>query len=193
MVHELKLSSSLLEAIQSYDRAIELKPDDANAYYNKGHKYNEAMESYDKVISLRPDNYHYYLRKGNVLRMLGRNDEAIVLYNDALPSFDEAISKAEDPKELLIEKSRLLKEAGRLHESVECLEKVIALDPEDISSLGHLEDTYLLLRDYDKVIELSDVVKSRGLFLDSLLEYVTLCTIYITCTCTIYSWLGFKT
>jgi tetratricopeptide (TPR) repeat protein len=125
------------------------------------------MESFDKVISLRPDNYHYYLRKGNVLRMLGRNDEAIVLYNDAFPSFDEAISKAEDPKELLIEKSRLLKEAGRLHESVECLEKVIALDPEDISSLGHLADTYLLLRDHDKVIELSDVVISRGVFLDS--------------------------
>ena len=51
------------------------------------------MESFDKAISLRPDNYHYYLRKGNVLRMLGRNDEAIVLYNDALPSFDEEFLK----------------------------------------------------------------------------------------------------
>jgi len=33
--------------------------------------------------------------------------------------------------------------------------------------IPHSADTYLLLRDYNKVIELSDVVISRGVFLDS--------------------------
>ena len=47
------------------------------------------------------------------------------------------------------------------------LSVLIKLDPEDNFSLGHLADTYLLLRDYDKVIELSDIVIIRGVFLDS--------------------------
>jgi len=120
------------------------------------------MELYDIAISLRPDNYYYYLRKGNVLRMSGRNDEAIALFTDAWPVFDEAISRAQHRKELLIGKSRLLKAAGRLRESVECLEIVIALDPEDNSHLIGLADAYLLLLDYGKVVELSDVVINRS-------------------------------
>ena len=47
------------------------------------------------------------------------------------------------------------------------LSVLIKLDPEDNFSLGHLADTYLLLRDFDKVVELSDVVINRSAFLDT--------------------------
>ncbi|WP_218461046.1 tetratricopeptide repeat protein [Rickettsia sp. TH2014] len=49
------------EAIQAFDKAIELKPDDAVAYYNKGNalnileRYEEAIVAYDKAIDLDPD------------------------------------------------------------------------------------------------------------------------------------------
>jgi len=48
------------EAIQSYNKAIELNPNLAEIHYNKGvalfnlKKYNEAIESYNRSIELAP-------------------------------------------------------------------------------------------------------------------------------------------
>ncbi len=49
------------EAMESYDRAIKIDPNNAYAWYNKGNalyalgKYNEAMESYDRAIKIDPN------------------------------------------------------------------------------------------------------------------------------------------
>ena len=49
------------EALQSYDKALELKSDYYQAYYNKGillvklERYEEALQSYDKALELKPD------------------------------------------------------------------------------------------------------------------------------------------
>jgi len=48
------------EAIQAFDKAIELDPNYARALYSKGSalydqgKYNEAIEAYDKAIEIEP-------------------------------------------------------------------------------------------------------------------------------------------
>ena len=52
------------EALTSYDRAIEFKPDNADDYYNRGivlqelKRLDEALTSYDRAIELKPD-YEY--------------------------------------------------------------------------------------------------------------------------------------
>ena len=49
------------EALASYDKAIQLKPDYANALYNRGNvqrdlgQFGEALESYNEAIRLIPD------------------------------------------------------------------------------------------------------------------------------------------
>ena len=49
------------EALASYDKAIALKPDFAEAYNNRGNalrdlkRPEEALASYDKAIALKPD------------------------------------------------------------------------------------------------------------------------------------------
>ena len=47
--------------MEDYDKAIELDPNDAAAYYNRGDfysnlgQYERAIEDYDKAIQLNPD------------------------------------------------------------------------------------------------------------------------------------------
>src|SRR5581483_10662061 len=49
------------EALASYDKAIQLRPDFAVAHYNRGNalsdlkRPDEAVASYDKAIRIRPD------------------------------------------------------------------------------------------------------------------------------------------
>ncbi|MBC6424372.1 MAG: tetratricopeptide repeat protein, partial [Hormoscilla sp. SP12CHS1] len=51
------------EAIASYDKAIEIKPDDYEAWNNRGKalyqlsRYDEALASYDKAIEIKRDDY----------------------------------------------------------------------------------------------------------------------------------------
>ena len=61
------------EALASYDKAIALKPDYAEAYNNRGtalndlKRHEEALASYDKAIALKPDYAEAYNNRGNAL------------------------------------------------------------------------------------------------------------------------------
>lgn len=78
------------EAIENYEKAIELNPDDASAYYNLGialyqlglHK--EAIKNYKKAIELNPDNGDYYFNLGFAQRELGLNEEEIENFKKAI-------------------------------------------------------------------------------------------------------------
>ena len=57
-------------AIKDYDKAIELNPNDIDAYYNRGiarsdlGDHNSAIEDYDKVIELKPYYANAYNNRG---------------------------------------------------------------------------------------------------------------------------------
>ncbi|MEH2166481.1 MAG: tetratricopeptide repeat protein [Nostoc sp.] len=86
-------------AITSYNKALEIKQDYYEAWYNRGyalHKlghYKEAMASYDQALKFKPDYHQVWNNRGNVLRKLGRNEEAIASYNQAVkfkPDYHQA-------------------------------------------------------------------------------------------------------
>jgi len=57
------------EAIEHFDKAIELEPDYAEAYYNRGCIYKDgdhrqAIRDFTKAIELRPDYAMAYVRRG---------------------------------------------------------------------------------------------------------------------------------
>ena len=87
-------------AIKAFNRAIELNPDDAEAYNDKGYalasleKPNEAISCYNKAIALKPDYADAYYNKGRSLCELCRYTEAVVFFGKAStinPNFKLAV------------------------------------------------------------------------------------------------------
>ena len=60
------------EAINCFDRAIQLDSKFANAYFNKGFsldaigKFKEAIDCYDKVIELNPNDADAFKNNGGI-------------------------------------------------------------------------------------------------------------------------------
>ena len=62
------------EAIASYDKALQLKPDDHQAWYNRGialgnlGRLDEAIASFDKALQLKPDEEIYINNRNEALK-----------------------------------------------------------------------------------------------------------------------------
>lgn len=58
------------KAIASYDKAIEIKPDDYDAWFMRGvalgnlERFEKAIASYHKVIEIKPDDYEVWFNRG---------------------------------------------------------------------------------------------------------------------------------
>jgi Tfp pilus assembly protein PilF len=78
------------KAITDYDKAIEINPKYALAFYNRGfawvakEKYNKAIADYDKIIEINPDSASAYVSRGAVRRALKEYNTAIADYSKAI-------------------------------------------------------------------------------------------------------------
>ena len=78
------------KAIEAYSHAIELNPDNAIAYYNRGTAYHSkgeldrAITDYNKAIELNPELAEAYNNRGNTCSDKGELDRAITDYNKAI-------------------------------------------------------------------------------------------------------------
>ena len=76
------------ESIDCYDKAIQLNPNQANTFNNKGNclakikKYQEAIDSYDKAIELNPKYAMAYYNKGVSLEKIKNYQETKILDNE---------------------------------------------------------------------------------------------------------------
>jgi tetratricopeptide (TPR) repeat protein len=77
-------------AIDSFKRAITLKPDDASSYFNIGNVQKEtgaldaAIANYDSALKIKPDHVAALRNKGNVLQDKGDARAAIASYKSAI-------------------------------------------------------------------------------------------------------------
>jgi len=78
------------EAIQAYDTAIELNPDNEKAWCNKGAvlgkqgMYDEAIQALDKAIKIDPNYATAWYSKGATLGLQGKYDEAIQAFDKTI-------------------------------------------------------------------------------------------------------------
>ena len=92
---ELRQEGKFEQAIENYSKAIELKPDYAYAYINRGNLYlktgktEAALKDYNKAIELKPDYVVCYDNLGLAYAYKGE-------YPEAIKSFEKAIEL--DPK-----------------------------------------------------------------------------------------------
>ena len=87
------------EAIAHYRKALEIKPDDAEAHYNLGNalagrgQVDEAIAHYQTALELKPDYADAHNNLANALAGRGQVDEAVAHYRKALeikPDYVEA-------------------------------------------------------------------------------------------------------
>ena len=69
-------------ALEEYNKAIELCPDDSDLYLRRGyvksymHKYREAIKDYDKAIELNPENHSAYEKRAEAHGVMLRGGKA---------------------------------------------------------------------------------------------------------------------
>ena len=156
----LKDLGKLREAELSTRKAIELKPDYANAHYNLGQilidlrKLKDAELSYRKAIELKPDYADAHLNLGSIMSNLGK-------LKDAEFSTRKAIELKPDLAKAHSNLGSILRDLGRLHEAELSQRNAIKLKPDYakahsnlgliFSDLGKLQEAELY---YRKAIEL---------------------------------------
>jgi eukaryotic-like serine/threonine-protein kinase len=87
---ELEALGRYEEAIDSYDRALKINPEDSDTWANRGYSLDklgrckEAVVSYDHALKINPENYNTWTKLGASLHKLGRCKQVSVIYHRAL-------------------------------------------------------------------------------------------------------------
>ncbi|MBD2498663.1 tetratricopeptide repeat protein [Nostoc sp. FACHB-280] len=148
------------EAIASYDKALEIKPDYYAAWYNRGialdnsERNEEAITSYDKALEIKPDDNPTWHNRGNALRNLGR-------YEEAIASYDKALEIKPDDHEAWNSRGYALDDLGRYEEAIASYDKALEFKPDyfaawhnrgiALDNLGRNEEA---IASYDKALEI---------------------------------------
>jgi tetratricopeptide (TPR) repeat protein len=122
------------EAIAEFDKAIDLDPDYAMAYYNRGltyhklEKHDQAIADYGKAIELDPGYSEAHYNRGHAFFEL---DE----YGLAIADFDKAISLDPDDAEAYVNRGSAYAKLGERDQAIADYEKALTLttDPEVVA------------------------------------------------------------
>jgi Flp pilus assembly protein TadD len=117
------------EAIESYDGAIALDPNDARAFNNRGNalkglaRFGEALENFERAIALTPGRAELYSNRGNVLFDLERLE-------DAIESYDIAIKLKPTHASFYSNRAVALGQLKRVDEALADMETALLLKPD---------------------------------------------------------------
>jgi tetratricopeptide (TPR) repeat protein/SAM-dependent methyltransferase len=143
------------EAVASYNKALTLMPDYAEAHSNLGvslqelRKLDEAVASYNKAIALNPDLAEAHASLGNALKEMDRLEDAVASYRKAI-ALDPDLAGAHTNLGLA------LQDQGRLEDAAASHRRTIALNPDfaeahsylgsALQELGKSEDAFTCQR-----------------------------------------------
>jgi tetratricopeptide (TPR) repeat protein len=136
-------------ALEAFDEALKLKPDDSAIWYTKGiildelGHHDEAIKAFDKALQYKPNFASACNAKGIALGDLGR-------YKEALQSFEEALQHAPNYASAWYNKGNVLGDLGRSEEAVSAFDEALKHEPENamawnnkgiaLGDLGHYEE-----------------------------------------------------
>jgi predicted O-linked N-acetylglucosamine transferase (SPINDLY family) len=132
--------SQPLLGLEAADQSIQLKPDYAEAWSNRGNalqdlkRYEEALASHERALELKPDYAEGWSNKGVTLQELKRYDEAIAHY-------DKALSLKPDYAEAWSNRGNTLQELKRYDEAIAHYDKALSLKPDYVEAWSNRGNT----------------------------------------------------
>jgi tetratricopeptide (TPR) repeat protein len=176
------------EAISSYDKALQVKPDKHGFWYNRGialgelGRYEEAIASYDRALKVKPDKHAAWYNRGIALGELGR-------YEEAIASYDRALKIKPDKHAAWNNRGIALGELGRYEEAIASYDRALKIKPDDheawnnrgaaLSYLGRYEEA---ITSYDKALQIMpddhELWYNRGIALRKVGRYEEAITSY---------------
>lgn len=139
------------EAINAYDKAIQLDPKDGETYIGRGAAYadlgnnQQAINDFSKAIQLNPKNVLAYLNRGWAYYWLGNNQQAI---ND----FGKAIQLSPQNIDAYIRRGIAYDKSGNYQQAANDFSKATQLDPQNTSTYIKLGLAYGNLGNYQQAI-----------------------------------------
>jgi serine/threonine-protein kinase len=160
------------DEIKKYDEAIQLNPQDASAYYNRGlAKYNlgnneEAIQDYDEAIRLNPEFTNAYFNRGLAYYTLEN-------YQEAIPNYDQAIQLNPQDASAYYNRGLAQYKMGEYQEAINNYDEAIKLKPKYTNAYYNrglakydLDNNEGAIKDFDEAILLdpkdANAYYSRG-------------------------------
>ena len=147
------------DALEVYNRAVELKPEYAEAWIGQGNthlglkRYQDALEAYDKAIQLKPNYLEAWNGRGKALDYLQR-------YEEAIASFDSALKIQPNNLDAWKERGNIQIKLQQYSEAIASFEKALKIQPNDFLAwhkrgiaLHNLRRYQEALESYDKAVE----------------------------------------
>ena len=143
------------EAMASYDRALELAPHSAEAWFGRGMtllamgRVSEAITSFERVLAVKPDLTQVHLLRAKLQTDLGRHDAA-------LEGIDKLLALMPALAEAWLGRSNILFAAKRYPEALSAVERALELKP-DLAEAWHGRGNVLNeLRQYEQALAAYD-------------------------------------
>ena len=125
----LRRDGRVLEAIDQYEQAVQIKPDYAEAYNNLGvalwqeGRVPEATSRYERALRIKPDYAEAHNNLGGALEQAGNASEAVAQYQQAIqlqPNYLAAHYNL----------GRALERAGQTNGAIEQYEQALRINPD---------------------------------------------------------------
>ena len=149
LIHSLREDYQL--ALEAYDLALNIKPDDVETLINKGAACNDiknyvlAIEVLDNAIRLSPEIPEAWSNKGIALNNLNR-------YQESVDAYDEAIALNPKFHEVWANKSMPLIKLQRFAEASAACDEALRLKPDYAEGYYNRANIFYELKRYDEAI-----------------------------------------
>jgi len=157
----LVISGNHTDAVKAFNKAIELNPQDAQAYNIRGitygilGNYQQEIKDFDKAIELNPRDAQAYYNRGVSYSNLGNRLQAIKDYN-------RAIERNPQDAKTYYNRGISYHELGNYKQAIKDFDKAIELNPQYTIAYNNRGVSYneignhqAAIKDFDKAIELN--------------------------------------
>jgi tetratricopeptide (TPR) repeat protein len=138
-------------ALASYDRALTVRPDHAEALSNRGialhelRRFEEAVASYDRALTVRPDYAEALFYRGLALHALKR-------FEEALAGYDRALTIRPEYAKALFDRGVALQELQRFEEALASYDRALKVQPDYTEALSNRGNVLYQLKRFEEAL-----------------------------------------